>query len=152
MKTLFLSFMCIIMLTGCSDDNNTSTPFEPVTINPVLIGKGFFSSQENLSPSNLVITNQTSWNQFLEQINIFYNYSSTFSETTIDFTTYQIIAVIDSQRPDTGHSVNIDTVIENENDITVDFSVLNSGDGFTAMIQPFHIVKIPRSSKPVIFQ
>jgi hypothetical protein len=140
------------MLTGCNDDDSSPAPFEPVTITPVLIGKGFFSSQENLTPANLVITNQASWSQFLTQINTSYNYSSTFSETAIDFTTYQIIATIDRQRPDTGHSVNIDTVTENENDIIVNFSLQNSGDGFTAIIQPYHIVKIPRSSKPVIFQ
>jgi hypothetical protein len=55
-------------------------------------------------------------------------------------------------RPDTGYSVNIDSVIENENNITVDFSVLISNDAFNAEVQPYHIVKIPKSPKPVIFQ
>ena len=151
MKTLFLTFILLITLNGCSSDNS-SDPFVPVTITPVLIGKGFFSSEENLTPSNLVITNQVVWGQFLTQIDLINNYSSTFSETNIDFNTYQVIAVIDSQRPDTGHSVNIDLITENENDITVNFSLQNSGSGFTEMIQPYHIVKIPKSPKPVVFQ
>jgi hypothetical protein len=147
MKTIFLSFLCVIMLTGCNDDNNTTTPFEPVTITPVLIGKGFNSI--NIAPGNLVISNQADWDAFL--ISMGY-YSSFFINTPVDFSLYEVIAIVDSMRPDTGHSVNIDTVTENENDISVDFSVLNSGDGYTVMGQPYHIVKIPRLPKPVIFQ
>lgn len=146
MKTFFLIFTLFISLTSCSDDN-TPTPFEPITITPILIGKGFNSS--NIAPGNLVISNQADWDAFL--ISMEY-YSSFFINTPVDFSLYEVIAIVDSMRPDTGHSVNIDSVTENENDITVDFSVLNSGDGYTVMGQPFHIVKIPRSPKPVIFQ
>ena len=147
MKTLFLTFVLLFTLGSCSDDNNAATPFEPVTITPILIGKGFNSS--NIAPGNLVISNQADWDAFL--ISMEY-YSSFFINTPVDFSLYEVIAIVDSMRPDTGHSVNIDSVTENENDITVDFSVLNSGDGYTVMGQPFHIVKIPRSPKPVIFQ
>ena len=54
MKTLFLTFALLFTLGSCSDDENAVTPFAPVTITPVLIGKGFFSSEENLTPANLV--------------------------------------------------------------------------------------------------
>ena len=147
MKTLYLTFVLLFTFSGCSDDENAATPFEPLTITPVLIGKGFNSS--NIAPGNLVISNQADWDAFL--ISMGY-YSSFFINTPVDFSLYEVIAIVDSMRPDTGHSVNIDSVTENENDITVDFSVLNSGDGYTVMGQPFHIVKIPRSPKPVIFQ
>ena len=147
MKTLYLTFVLLFTLGSCSDDDNTATPFVPVTINPVLIGKGFKFSE--VTQGNSVISSQAVWDAFLISMG---NDSSSFINTDVDFSLYQIIAVVDIERPDTGHSVNIDTVIENENDITVDFSVLNSGDGFTVMGQPYHIVKIPRSSKPVIFQ
>jgi len=117
-----------------------------------LIGKGYFSSEENLTSQNLVITNQADWNTFLTLLNVNTNYSSTFSETNINFSDFKIIAIIDSQRADTGHSVNIDTVVENQDNITVDYSLLNSGSGFTEIMQPYHIVRIPRINKPVIFQ
>ena len=151
MKTLILTFIFLVSLNGCSNDNS-SAPFVPVTITPVLIGKGYFGSQENFTPENLVISNQVDWNTFLTQINVDYDYSSTFSETNIDFTNFKIIAIIDSQRADTGHSINIDTVIENLDNITVNYSLLNAGAGYTMMVQPYHIVRIPRINKPVIFQ
>ena len=151
MKTFFLTFILIITLNSCSNDNS-SAPFVPVTITPVLIGKGYFGSGENFTPENLVISNQVDWNTFLTQINVNINYSSTFSETNINFTNFKIIAIIDSQRGHTGHSINIDTVIENLDNITVNYSLLNSGDGYTTMIQPYHIIRIPRINKPVIFQ
>lgn len=146
MKTLFLTFILLITLNGCSSDNS-SDPFVPVTITPVLIGKGFKFSE--VTPGNSVISTQSDWDAFLISMS---SVSSSFINTDVDFNLYEVIAIVDIERPDTGYSVNIDTVVENENNITVDFSVLNSGDGFTVMGQPYHIVKIPKSSKPVIFQ
>ena len=147
MKTFFLIFTLFISLTSCSDDN-TPTPFQPVTITPVLIGKGY-TLDITITPDNLVISNQTQWNAFLISMGYV---TDNFINTNIDFNTEKVIAIVDSPRGSTAFSVNIDTVVENEDNITVDFSLLNSGDGFTTMIQPFHIVKIPISPKPVIFQ
>jgi hypothetical protein len=148
MKTFFLTFICIIMLTGCNDDDSSPAPFEPVTITPVLIGKGY-TLDITITPGNLVISNQTQWDAFLISMGYV---TDNFINTTIDFNTEQVIAIVDAPRGSTAFSVNIDTIVENEDNITVDFSLLNSGDGFTTSIIPYHIVKIPRSSKPVIFQ
>ena len=148
MKTLYLTFLLLFTLGSCNDDNNTTTPFEPVTINPVLIGKGY-TLDITITPGNLVISNQTQWDAFLISMGYV---TDNFINTNIDFNTEQVIAVVDSPRGSTAFSVNIDTVVENEDNITVDFSLLNSGDGFTTMIIPYHIVKIPKSPKPVIFQ
>ncbi len=145
MKTLILTFIFLITLNGCSNDNS-STPFVPVTITPVLIGKGY---TWEVTPNNLVINNQTDWAAFLLSMNLV---SSGFINTNVDFNTYQVIAVVDSPRGSTAYSINIDTVIENLDNITVNYSLLNSGDGFTITIQPYHIVRIPRINKPVIFQ
>ncbi|MEM0541790.1 hypothetical protein WFZ85_04120 [Flavobacterium sp. j3] len=147
MKTLFLSFLCIIMLTGCSDDDSAPAPFEPITIEPVLIGKGF--STDEITSGNFVISTQTDWDAFLINMD---DIVGAPLNTNVDFSLNEVIVVIDVLRPDTGHSVNIDTVIENENDITVNYSLMDIGDGFTDTNQPYHIVKIPISSKPVIFQ
>ena len=146
MKTLFFTFLLLFTFSSCSDDN-AATPFEPVAINPVLIGKGY--SFHDFTPGNLVISTQADWDAFLTSMGYV---TDTFINTPVDFNLYEVIAILDSMRPDTGYSINIDTIIENENDITVDFSVLISNDAFNAEVQPYHIVKIPRSSKPVIFQ
>ncbi|MEM0541787.1 hypothetical protein WFZ85_04105 [Flavobacterium sp. j3] len=148
MKTFFLIFICIIMLTGCNDDDSSPAPFEPVTITPILIGKG--NDITGLTQISTRITNQTNWNLLLSSMN---SVSNTFTETTLDFVNYDVIAIIDSERPCTNFFVNIDAIIENEDNITVQFS--RTGDinsCFNSMVQPYHIVKIPKSSKPVVFQ
>ena len=147
MKTLFLAFILIITLNGCSKDNSSDT-FVPVNITPVLIGKG--NDISGLVQNNLRITNQPDWNSFLNSMS---SVSNTFSQTTIDFLNYDVIAIIDSERPCTNFSITIDTIIENEANVTVAYS--SSGDinnCFTAIVQPYHIVKVPKINKPVIFQ
>ena len=145
MRILFLAFILIITLNGCSSDNS-STPFVPVTITPVLIGKGF--TYDTVTPNNLVINNQSDWAAFLTTMN---SVSSTFINANVDFNLYMVIAVVDSQRGSTGYSINIDTIVENEANIIVEYSFL-LGDGFIDMIQPYHIVRVPRINKPVMFQ
>ena len=146
MKTLFLAFILIITLNGCSKDNSSDT-FVPVNITPVLIGKGF--TYDTVTPNNLVINNQSDWAAFLLSMNLV---SSTFINTNVDFNIYEVISVVDLPRGSTAYSINIDTVIENLDNITVNYSLLNSGDGFTSMVQPYHIVRIPKIDKPFIFQ
>ena len=145
MKTLFLAFILIITLNGCSKDNSSDT-FVPVNITPVLIGKGF--TYDTVTPNNLVINNQSDWAAFLTTMN---SVSSTFINANVDFNLYMVIAVVDSQRGSTGYSINIDTIVENEANIIVEYSFL-LGDGFIDMIQPYHIVRVPRINKPVMFQ
>ncbi|MEM0541791.1 hypothetical protein WFZ85_04125 [Flavobacterium sp. j3] len=153
MKTFFLSFMCIIMLTGCNDDDSSPAPFEPVTITPILISKNYLSGGENIPQQSTVISNQTDWNNLITQMNSINNVSNNFTEINIDFTNYIILLVLDRVRPTTSYTINIVSIIEYEENIIVDFTA--TGDplnGFTGIRQPYHIVKIRRSSKPVIFQ
>jgi hypothetical protein len=148
MRTFIYTIFILVLYTSCNDINDSPTPFTPINITPVLIGKG--NDITGLTQISTRITNQTDWNLLLSSMN---SVSNTFTETTIDFVNYDVIAIIDSERPCTNFFVNIDTIIENEDNITVQFS--RTGDinsCFTSMVQPYHIVKIPKSSKPVIFQ
>lgn len=146
MKTLILStFFFLAISCNNSDDSNS---FVPQTITPVLIGKGVHSG--SALQSNLVITNQTDWLQLMNSLTS--ANTSNFTETNIDFNNFQLLVSIDGTRPNTGYSIDISNVIENTTNITATVSILNSGNGFTVLTQPFHIVKIPKSSKPVVFQ
>jgi len=146
MKTLFLTIVLLITLNSCSNDNS-STPFEPVSITPVMIGKGF--SFNEVTPGNSVISNQADWDAFLISMGYVAN---SFINTDVDFSLYEVIAIVDIERGYSGFSVNIDSIIENENEIFVNFYVEDSGNGYNGTGHPYHIVKIPKSSKPVIFQ
>ena len=148
MRTFIYTIFILVLYTSCNDIDDSPTPFTPINITPVLIGKG--NDITGLTQISTRITNQTNWNLLLSSMN---SVSNTFTETTIDFVNYDVIAIIDSERPCTNFSININNIVENEDNITVQSS--SSGDVnncFTAIVQPYHIVKIPKSPKPVIFQ
>lgn len=80
------------------------------------------------------------------------NVTKNFTTTTIDFNKYQIIAVFDNIKTTGGYSIDITSVVENRNNIVVTIKRLLTGDNSTVMTQPFHIVKIPKTTKPIVFE
>jgi len=80
------------------------------------------------------------------------NVSDNFQEINIDFSQYQIIAVFDKIYSNGGHSIDIINVKENGKSITVVVNNLLTGDATSVIAQPFHIVKIPKTEKQIIFE
>ena len=146
MKALILSFILLLTIS-CSrnSDDNSNTP---QSITPILIGKGINSG--TAVQSNSVITNQSDWLLLMNQLTP--ENTNNFTETNIDFNNFQLIAIIDGTRPDSGFSINISSVIENATNITATINSVNNGSGFTVLSQPFEIIKITKSTKPVVFQ
>ncbi len=146
MKTLILS-MLVLLAISCNKSEETNS-FTPQTITPILIGKGIHSG--TAVQSNFVISNQADWLTILNSLTT--ENTNNFTQTNIDFNNFEILVSIDGTRPDTGFSINISNVIENSANITATVTSVNNGSGFTVLSQPFHIVKIPKSTKPVLFQ
>ena len=70
----------------------------------------------------------------------------------VDFSSYQLLCVFDQVYNNSGHEITINSVVENENNIIVTIQ-LDYTTAITAITeQPFHIVKIPISAKPVMFE
>ncbi|MFY1047628.1 hypothetical protein [Chryseobacterium sp. GP-SGM7] len=154
MKKHLLLLLCSILLivTSCRNDNNEEQIESKNQINFQLIGKGNFMGSSYATPQNSVITNTTQWNNFLNQIDSPNNHpSSGFTETNIDFNQFMVILVVDEVYPNGGHSVDIITVDENSQNIEVDVEKLLQGNATSVVTQPYHIVKIPKIAKPVIF-
>lgn len=151
-KHLLLLLCSIFFLTISCRDNNDDEQLESKNqINFQLIGKGNFVGNY-AAQQNTVITNTTQWNNFLVQIDGQNNHPSTdFTETNIDFNQFMVIVVIDAVYPNGGHSVDIMTVEENPQNIEIDVEKLLQGNVTTVVTQPYHIVKIPKILKPVIF-
>lgn len=151
-KTLLIAILSMVMINCSSDDNNES--FTPQNIDFTTIGQGIISfymtieQQNSIEQQNTVITNQTDWNQLLGLLEGVVE----ISETDIDFDTFQVIASIDEKRGHTGHWVEITEIIENENNITVTIVTGEYDSGFTTICRPYHIVKITKSDKPVVFE
>ena len=149
MKKIFLIAILSMVLINCSSDDNNES-FTPQNIDFTTIGQGvIIVNLMTIEQQNTVITNQTYWNQLLELLD---GAAAEISETDIDFNAFQVIALIDEERGHTGHWLTITGIIENENNITV--TILNGeyDSGYTAISRPYHIVKIPKSDKPVVFE
>lgn len=147
MKTILFSVLLLLTLSCTNNDDD----FEPKTITPVLIGKGDLSINTTLyTQQNIVITTNSEWRTLLTNFNsIQSNITSTFTETNIDFNKYQTIVVIEGGNSST--TTDITNIIENTNNITV--IIQNLRKGLTQdVVFRFKIVKIPQSSKRVVFQ
>ena len=136
----------MFVLTGCSNDDND------VIANDVqftTVGKNSLSGGENIPQSNFVFDNQTDWNIFINQVDIVNDLSGTFNETNIDFTTFTVIAVVEEIKT-SGSEINIINVMENTNNIHISSELKMYAS--TVISQPFHIIKIPKTNKSIIFE
>ena len=113
------------------------------------VGSGSLYGDEGIQQSNLVLNNQTEWQNLLTQVNAVSPVSDNFEETTIDFESYTVIAVFLEIKL-TSWGIEITSVFENENDILVS-NEETEGDA-TILSQPFHIVKMPKTTKDIVFE
>lgn len=148
MKNILL-ILTIALISCSSNDDNLNK-----NVNFSIIGQGQLQGNgaENIEKSNLVIDNTTSWNELIDKMNTANNVSDDFAETDIDFSQYIIIAVFDKIYGNGGHSIDIIEIMENETTIAVKVDNLMTGDDTQIITQPFHIVKIPKTEKQIIFE
>ncbi len=145
-----ISILVLLTSLNCVKD----TPFEPKPLHFIEIGKGklYGAGGENISQSNHVITNTTDWQSLMNQMDSNNNIvTDSFEETNIDFTIYFVIAVFDAIHGNGGWSIDILSIVEMEDLIGIEVTNLETGNGLSYVTQPYHIVKIPKSSKPFVF-
>ncbi len=152
MKNLIKIIPIVILstfITNCNHDNALT-----VNLESILIAKSnlYGAGAEGISQQNLVITDQESWSNLMTQMNSVNNVTDTFSEIDIDFSAHQIIAAFDEIKGSGGHQITLDIVANPENIIVTVTSLAPEGLVPLIITQPFHIVKIPVSSLPVIFE
>lgn len=119
-----------------------------------MIGQGdlFGNGNENIIKQNMVISDTKSWNELIDKMNSVNNVSESFTETNIDFQNFSIIAVFDEIKANGGYSIDVIKIMENENNIVVTLDYILKGGNTTIMTQPYHIVKIQKDNKAVIFE
>ena len=162
MKKLFL-LLFSLMVISCNDDDVEPViipPFVPVVIEPILISKRSINSTLDIVQQNTVFNSEINWNLLLNQFDAPFisiglgNYftESYFEETVIDFTNYTVIVVIDRIYGNGGHSIDITNITEFETTIVVTVENLQTGNTSSVVTQPYHIVKIPKATKPIVFE
>ena len=139
--------LLLLSCNDCKEENN----FTPQTIIPILIGQGNLSGNENIAPQNTVFYDSTNWNTVLNSFD--QGTLQQLTETTdIDFNNYQLIAVFDTLYPSPTYNVTITNVTENMNEIVVTYQKTFAPSPISVYAQSFYISRIPKSTKPVVFQ
>ncbi|MCA6067624.1 protease complex subunit PrcB family protein [Chryseobacterium sp. RG1] len=150
MKRILLLAYITSALFMISCHENEENTIATVPVNSQLIGKGFISSH-SMPQQNTAITNITQWNNFLTTLDSTHNVSGSFTETNIDFNQYMLIVAFDQVYNNGGHSIDIIAIDESSQSINVDIEKLLQGNATSVITQPYHIVKIPKILKPVVF-
>lgn len=110
---------------------------------------GTLNGSEGIEKSNRVITNATDWQELMAKMNSVNDLTEHFKETEIDFERYIVIAIFLEMKT-SGWKVEINEIKESNNHITV--STKEQAYSTTVITQPFHIVKIPKTNKEIIFK
>lgn len=148
MKKTILILSILFLITACnSDDSEEQTT--PVSYS--LVFHNYVSGSEGDKKSNLVVKTDAEWDIFLANPKI-KGRTYEFSETEIDFTKYQIIAIFDEMHPYNGYFVDIKEVREGKSTITIYLEYKNIVGFATVLTQPLTIAKIPKTNKKIVFK
>ena len=149
MKKLLFLFVTSLFILSCSNDDTTEATQEPMEFE-VLLKNSFASTPITPSPHGVVIKNQNELDELYAMISAEFFTNGFFPEN--DFSTHYILYMIDGPKPDSSYSLNVSTIYENANSIDVN-AISSSVDepAATVPMQPFTIVRIPKTVKPVNF-
>lgn len=107
---------------------------------------------EGFSKENLVITSQSEWEAIKTKFGNPECSINDFSTMEIDFSTYQVIAIIEEVKPDAGYSIDVTSAVEYPNHIIVTALTLRSLPAHLTVTQPFHLFILPVSDKEIVFE
>lgn len=145
----YILLLILIFTISCSK-NEIDTFASPSSITPTQIIKGHLNYNNIYGNNNFVVTNTADWQTLMTSFSTIGVLNNTpFSETNIDFQNFIIIFVTEVNNSST--TIDITNIQENANNIIVTVENLQIGVT-TDVVHPFHIVKIPITTKPIIFQ
>jgi len=152
MKTKTVIFATFLLIAAGSFASCQKEQKERIT--PVTIGKGVLPNGgiESLAKQNITITTKAAWDNLMATMNANGNVSADFSETEIDFNTWQVIAVFDEIHANGEWTIDITEVTGYADKIVVSYTNLATGNANLVPTQPYHIVKIPASTKHITFE
>ena len=145
MKTIIIVIFSLL-LVGCP--KNEEGGFTSLSK-----GNLFGAGEEGFKKENLVISAKEEWKTFLSKLDTTNKVSKTF-ENAIDFSEETIVVCIDKVRNTGGYSVEIMEIVKEEGSFLV--KVKTKGPKATDMVataimQPYHIVKINKTKKEIKF-
>ena len=141
--------MFVFFLASCTSNDEEAMAPSPISFTEVGKGALHGAGTEGIAQSNRVIDNESDWQNLITQMNAVNRVTSDFAETAIDFSQYTVIAIFLDVKP-SGWEVSITAIEEHASNI----KVFTTEQAFanTTITQPFHIVKIPTSTKAIEFE
>lgn len=147
-KMTFIAVIAFLMVS-CGEDENTKT-VKPYEFTALSQGDLKGNGKEGIGKSKLIISDPKSFEVILSKIN---SVNPEISPVpAIDFNKSIVLVVFDEVKSQGGHSIDITRVNEHEDRLMVEVERLNDGGMLTVMTQPYHMVKIPKTTKPIIFK
>jgi len=146
-----LFILVLTIFIGCIKNDDEFLSF---TISPILIGNGDLggNGKENITKQKLIISSNETWVELMNKMNSVNYETANFTETEIDFSNFIILAVFDEIKMSGGYTIEITSVVENQNNLTVTIHLLSpKGVAPGVITQPYHIVKIPKTEKIIFF-
>lgn len=149
MKKFLFLFVTSLFLLGCNNDDAPETTQGPMEFE-VLFQSALTGDEITPSPYGYVVT---SLDELYSMNNLFIDglyQTDVFSDT--DFGNYYLLYVLDRYKPDSSYYIEVNSVYENTNNVDINItSDSTDGVAFQQPMQPFTVVKIPKTNKPINF-
>lgn len=150
MKKNIVILLLIVFAFGCSSDEELETG----NVEHELIGKGslYGDGEEGISKENLIIEDQDSWITLINKMDTSNVVSDSFTETDVDFTEFVIIAVFDEIKFNDGYNLDLEITTDSESVFVKSIDGFTNGNLALVIIQPYNIIKIPKTDLSIVFQ
>lgn len=158
MKRILLIACLSLGMMACSNDDNTQDKeFEIVTlkIDTIIHDDLFGAGREDIGQENMVINTVANWQELIDRIDYSQEGNTSviaiLENASIDFRIEEVLAVFEEVKMYGGYSIDIMKVEEHEKEVIVTINRMKRGGDAPVITQPFHIVKIQKVKKPVVF-
>lgn len=140
----------VVFTDGCAKPY--SGPF-PRLIPLLSAAEGLITETSDDLKQNLVIRDMATWSYWVTTNDLFdSNHQFTLGAPGVDFDCEMIILSVDKAYGYAGHAIEILSVVEENTRILVTIKRSDLGSGLTVSTQPFHLVKVPKVDKEVVFE
>jgi hypothetical protein len=143
-----------IGLISCKKDHVDANPRVSNQVIMHTIGQDnlYGGSSEGFIEENHVINDSIAWNNLKTQMDAANDVTYKFNEQVIDFSQWTVIVSFDKVEMTGGHSINYSSIVENQANIVATIEQVHpEGPATTVITQPYIVVKIDKTNKPILF-
>jgi hypothetical protein len=134
-----------------TEDPNSSGGYRVIKSSKVAITtltKGEGASSQITENSEKIISNSTEYTELLTKL------SAPTPDTKVNFDQETVIAILQGQKPSGSFSTEITDILETDTEIVINYKEKSPSPeciSTTVITSPFHLVKIPKTTKKVVF-